>query len=133
MRPTPTQREHKVHNLYQLIDKQWKHVGWRCITCDKLYRTLEKKNQHLELNVEINTSKENKEMPIQRIMKNGKQYYRYEDNGKLYDSIKEAEDAKSNSSGYKKKKGADDKACWEGYRYAGTENGSDKCVKIKKD
>ena len=30
-----------------------------------------------------------------------------------------------------KKKGADGKACWDGYRYAGTENGKDKCVKMK--
>ena len=29
-----------------------------------------------------------------------------------------------------KKKGADGKACWKGYRYAGTEDGKDKCVKI---
>ena len=29
---------------------------------------------------------------------------------------------------YKKKKGADGKACWKGYRYAGTEDGKDKCV-----
>ena len=29
-----------------------------------------------------------------------------------------------------KKKGADGKACWKGYRYNGTENGKDKCVKI---
>jgi hypothetical protein len=28
-------------------------------------------------------------------------------------------------------KGKDGKACWKGYRYAGTENGKDKCVKIK--
>ena len=27
-----------------------------------------------------------------------------------------------------KKKGADGKACWDGYRYAGTKNGKDKCV-----
>lgn len=27
-------------------------------------------------------------------------------------------------------KGADGKACWDGYRYAGTENGKDKCVKV---
>ena len=31
-----------------------------------------------------------------------------------------------------KKKGKDGKACWKGYRYAGTKNGKDKCVKIKK-
>lgn len=29
-----------------------------------------------------------------------------------------------------KVKGADGKACWKGYRYAGTEKGKDKCVKI---
>jgi hypothetical protein len=27
-------------------------------------------------------------------------------------------------------KGADGKACWDGYRYAGTENGKDKCIKV---
>lgn len=31
-----------------------------------------------------------------------------------------------------KKKGVDGKACWKGYRYAGTEGGKDKCVKVKK-
>ena len=34
---------------------------------------------------------------------------------------------------YQKKKGADGKACWKGYRYAGTENGKDKCVPIKEE
>ena len=31
-----------------------------------------------------------------------------------------------------KKKGADGKACWKGYRFAGTIKGKDKCVKVKK-
>jgi len=31
-----------------------------------------------------------------------------------------------------KKKGADGKACWDGYRYNGTKNGKDSCVKVKK-
>ena len=30
----------------------------------------------------------------------------------------------------KKKKGIDGKACWKGYRHAGTKNGKDKCVKV---
>jgi hypothetical protein len=30
-------------------------------------------------------------------------------------------------------KGADGKACWKGYKYAGTENGKDKCVPVKKE
>jgi len=32
-----------------------------------------------------------------------------------------------------KKKGIDGKPCWRGYRYAGTENGKDKCVPIKEN
>ena len=32
-----------------------------------------------------------------------------------------------------KKKGADGKACWDNYRYNGTENGKDKCVKVSED
>ena len=28
--------------------------------------------------------------------------------------------------------GADGKACWKGYRFAGTTKGKDKCVKVKK-
>lgn len=31
-----------------------------------------------------------------------------------------------------KKKGKDGKACWKGYRYAGTEDGKDKCIKVKR-
>jgi hypothetical protein len=30
-----------------------------------------------------------------------------------------------------KKKGADGKACWKGYRFAGTKKGKDSCVKVK--
>lgn len=32
-----------------------------------------------------------------------------------------------------KEQGADGKACWKGYKYAGTENGKDKCVKMKEE
>lgn len=31
-----------------------------------------------------------------------------------------------------KKVGADNKACWPGYRYQGTVNGRDVCTKVKK-
>ena len=31
-----------------------------------------------------------------------------------------------------KKIGADAKACWSGYKYQGTQNGRDICVKVKK-
>jgi hypothetical protein len=35
--------------------------------------------------------------------------------------------------GESKKKGADGKACWDGYRYNGTKNGKDSCVKVSED
>tara|TARA_R110000796_G_scaffold250050_1_gene378512 strand:+ start:306 stop:434 length:129 start_codon:yes stop_codon:yes gene_type:complete len=31
-----------------------------------------------------------------------------------------------------KKKGADGKACWKGYKFAGTVKGKDKCVPVKR-
>ena len=31
-----------------------------------------------------------------------------------------------------KKKGSNGKACWDGYRYGGTKNGKDICIKVKK-
>jgi len=33
----------------------------------------------------------------------------------------------------KKIKGADGKACWPGYRYTGTEDGKDTCVKVNEN
>ena len=32
-----------------------------------------------------------------------------------------------------KEQGADGKACWDGYKYDGTEDGKDKCVKINEE
>tara|TARA_R100000152_G_C6776163_1_gene205112 strand:+ start:2487 stop:2636 length:150 start_codon:yes stop_codon:yes gene_type:complete len=46
------------------------------------------------------------------------------------DQLKKEKDMAERKSN--KKKGADGKACWKGYRYAGTKNGKDKCVKVKK-
>ena len=37
---------------------------------------------------------------------------------------------KKNAQG--KEQGVDGRACWDGYKYAGTENGKDKCVPIGK-
>jgi hypothetical protein len=42
--------------------------------------------------------------------------------------------SKDNWGNLKEKiKGADGKACWKGYRYAGTKNGKDKCVPVSED
>ena len=32
-----------------------------------------------------------------------------------------------------KEQGSDGKACWDGYKYAGTGNGKDKCVKMEEE
>lgn len=40
------------------------------------------------------------------------------------------ESLKKQVTAEEKKKGADGKACWKGYRYAGTEKGKDKCVPV---
>jgi hypothetical protein len=50
--------------------------------------------------------------------------------GQLKGSMKRPAHASDLVGETDKKKGADGKACWDGYRYNGTENGSDKCVKI---
>lgn len=42
---------------------------------------------------------------------------------------KEKEEVKEAKNKEGKEQGADGKACWKGYKYAGTENGKDKCVK----
>lgn len=64
-------------------------------------------------------------MAIQRITRGGESFYRQGNDGKLYKTKEEAE-----NNG--KKKGLDNKPCWEGYRYSGTENGKDKCVKVNR-
>ena len=47
--------------------------------------------------------------------------------GKQADTIEKHIDEMKDSP-MKKEKGIDGKACWKGYRYAGTEDGKDKCV-----
>lgn len=42
----------------------------------------------------------------------------------------ELEEAKNKEG---KEQGVDGKACWKGYKYAGTKNGKDKCVKMKEE
>lgn len=79
-------------------------------------------------------------MPVQMIKRGGETYYRYGESGKEYRTREQAErqGAAIRSSGYnesntsRKKKGSDGKACWEGYRYQGTSNGKDRCVKVKR-
>ncbi len=52
---------------------------------------------------------------------------------KATDKYAKAGDLVGEVSVDEKIKGADGKACWDGYRYDGTENDSDKCVKVSED
>ena len=47
------------------------------------------------------------------------------------DELKEELEEKKNKAG--KEQGADGKACWDGYKYAGTEGGKDKCVPMEEE
>jgi hypothetical protein len=63
-------------------------------------------------------------MATQRMTVNGRTMYRDSDS----DMMRTSRDKPN-----QKKKGSDGKACWEGYRYGGTNSdGSDKCIKVKK-
>ena len=121
-------------SIYQIVKGSWQVVRYGCPNCEKSYKNIEYAVKHIEkCNINTNKQKEKqllkelKDMPIQRVMNNGVAYYRKGSEGRLYKTIKEAESVGSST----KKKGADGKACWEGYRYAGTTNGQDKCVKVK--
>ena len=65
-------------------------------------------------------------MAVQRITKGGTTYYRKGNEGRMYKTLEEAQ-----GGGSMKKKGADGKACWKGYRYKNTVDGKDNCVKVK--
>jgi hypothetical protein len=61
-------------------------------------------------------------MATQRMTVGGKTMYREGNSERM----------SSNKPTSKKKEGSDGKVCWEGYRYAGTVDGKDRCVKMKK-
>ncbi len=113
--------------IFKFKNNEWVFVTYGCQHCDKTFKTERYCSKHEEDCKRINTIKKLKsgeDMLIQRITKGNQSFFRQGQDGKLYKTREEAE-----SSG--KKKGADGKACWEGYRYAGTKDGKDRCVKVK--
>lgn len=116
-----------MREIFQRKNDEWVPLMYGCDYCDTTFKTVKYCSKHEEQCKTINTIKKLKtgdHMLIQRITKGGQSYYRQGNDGKLFKTKEEAE-----NSG--KKKGADGKACWEGYRYSGTKNGKDKCVKVK--
>lgn len=115
-----------MREIFQLKNDTWVTIMYACQYCEQTFKTTKYCSKHEETCKEINSIKKQKDqsnMLIQRITKGGESFYRKGQDGKLYKTKEEAESGK--------KKGVDGKACWEGYRYAGTKNGKDKCVKVK--
>ena len=94
---------HKQHNVfseevriaviqqYSPITKQWKFVQYRCLLCDSPFKSTNRVEHHKAICKAINTTKKEKEMPIQVITVKGERMYRYGDTGKLYRTKAEAE------------------------------------------
>ena len=119
-----------MREILQRKNDDWVTYSFGCQHCEQTFKTERYCVKHEENCKNINTlKKQHKEfnMLIQRITKGSESFFRRGNDGKLYKSKEEAE----NSAPSMKKKGADGKACWEGYRYAGTKDGKDKCVKVK--
>jgi hypothetical protein len=113
--------------VFKYKNNQWVLISYACKFCERVFKQERYWSKHEEDCKRINTIKNLKSgehMLIQRITKGGQSFFRQGQDGKLYKTREEAQ-----SGG--KKKGADGSACWEGYRYAGTENGKDKCIKVK--
>ena len=119
-----------MREIFLRKNNVWVPFSFACHHCEQTFKTERYCAKHEEQCLIINTNKKLKSgehMLIQRITKGTQSFFRQGQDGKLYKTREEAEG--SNPSG--KKKGADGKACWEGYRYAGTKNGKDSCVKVK--
>ena len=113
--------------IYRYKNNEWVLMSYGCKHCERTFRKEYYWSRHEPECKIINTIKKSKsgdDMLIQRITKGEQSFFRKGNDGKLYKTKEEAESSD-------KKKGADGKACWEGYRYAGTKNGTDKCVKVK--
>lgn len=102
----------KIHNVYQYKNKLWVLIGYRCIPCDKLLKSEITLRNHVEKCKLINKNKEIIDMPIHRVTKNGKIYYKWGDQGKLYEKREDAEKQAqaAYASGYKEPKKMNDRS-----------------------
>lgn len=113
--------KHKVQYMHQKLDvfgqdipvvmvyqyvtttNHWKFVSYRCKLCDKALKLTNSVVRHVDKCKILNTTKEDKKMPIQVVTQNGQRMYRYGDTGKLYKDRKDAEKQAQaiHASGYK--------------------------------
>ena len=91
---------------YHITTNQWKFVSYRCKLCDKALKLTGSVVRHVDRCKILNTTKKEKEMPIQVVTIKGERYYKWGDSGKPYKNRADAEKQASAAyaSGYKEPK-----------------------------
>ena len=89
--------------VYKYKNKKWEHFNSYCKRCDKVICKNMAKSHPDNCEV-INTIKEI-DMPVRRVVQNGKVYYQWGEHGKLYEKKEDAEKQgrAAYASGYKGK------------------------------
>jgi len=80
------------HKLYMRVDTVWQYKGQSCRYCNTVVSdpvVIDK--HHLVCTVINKKDREDTEMPIHRITRNGTTYYRYGTTGKEYRTLEEAQ------------------------------------------
>lgn len=84
-----------MRKIYTRLNNVWEMTGYACPHCTKTFKGIQFIERHVDLCKAINTLKKLREdlhfMPVQRVMQDGKTYYRWGSEGKLYSNIKDAE------------------------------------------
>jgi hypothetical protein len=85
-----------MRKIYSKLDGYWKLSGYGCTYCNQTFKTEKYVDKHIESCKTLNTLKKLKEdldnMPVQRVMQDGKAYYRWGTQGKLYTTMRDAEE-----------------------------------------
>jgi hypothetical protein len=94
----------QIASFYNRKNRVWEHITNYCNICKKNV-SAKNTDKHLSICEQINTIKEN-DMPVRRVVKNGKIYYQWGEQGKLYESKEQAEKQGQAvyAQGYKKEK-----------------------------
>ena len=83
-----------MREVFQLKNNEWVSVMFACNYCDIIFKTEKYCSKHEDKCKTINSKKKLKEqwdMPVQRIYKDGETFYRWGDQGKLYKNMADAE------------------------------------------
>ena len=99
----PSDIKASVVTKFSKTFKCWEFVAWKCLHCDTALKYANAMSKHQKTCKELNTTRKEKEMPIQVVTKNGERMYRWGDHGKLYKNRSDAEKQAqaAYASGYK--------------------------------